>query len=507
MAVYSLFINDTSILGSPGNIGQSADGIGDIVEFSRSYDDLAKLTIRMFDPPWEPRFGADATVLLYRDGVLVFEGLTGMPRSVVGVRNFPVVEYVASDYAELLRRGSVLTVDGDAAVSLAPGALSSVVDQLLTLVTDELTGTRINLPATVQYFGGADAVETFPVSLQGESIDEAMRKIAAAAPGVGVAMLPGSEPGQSQYSFVNLYGSPHYSLEIDATLAGDLSIEQSLEGRAGAVKTLRGQTTGQVDVEYNNIETLTADWTADEQAKWRWQDAFERNKDGERFSNLVHVHRRFKYADAAITEDTPKVADVETIPGASPDEGIWQRVAIESIDTEAKTITLVLPAITMLKQTNASRNNPFHPGKSQPARVKLRYHVSGTGSLPINIAANRVPTDGFGGRAYQLAPRTCGFEKVITVPDGVNKERYADAAFRAFSEPTIVGSIPLNEDLPAALWFLNRRINIAAPSTVTTGYESMQAPMRGVRVTFDDGGAATIDFSRDDADMLGEGAR
>lgn len=502
---FSLFVNGTSILPSPVGAAEAAEGIGELVEFSRSFDEPAQLRFRIFDPPWQPQFGADASVLLYRDDVLVFEGLTGMPKSAVGATKYPAVEYTAMDFADLLRRGTVLNADGYSTVPLAPGSLKSVVDQLLELVGEELAGDRVGLPATVQYRGGADAIQTFPVTLEGESIDEAMRKIAASAPGVGVVMLPGSEPDQSQYTFVNLYASSAYSLEIDATRVDDLEIEQSLEDRAGAVMTLRGETTGQVDVEYDSEEELTPDWTAEQEANWSWHDAFERNSDGERYSGVKDVHRRFKYSDAAITEDTPMIANVEIIPGVEP--SIWQRVAIESRDIENKAITLVLPAVTRPRQTNASRNNPFDYGRSQPAAVKLQYQVSGTGSLPIEIASHRFPADGFAGRAYQIAPRRCGYVKVITVPDGVNKEQYAADAFRAFSEPTFRGSIPLNEDLPGKLWLLDRRINITAPATVTTGYEAMLAPMRGIRVTFEGGGSASIEFGRDDADLLGEGRR
>lgn len=498
---FSLLVNSVDILASAAQ----PDATGELVEFSRSYEEPASLTFRVFSPAWEPPFGADATVLLYRDGVLVFEGLTGLPRSIIGVGKYPAVEYIARDYSDLMRRGTVLGEDEYTSVQLAPGSLGSVAGQLIDLVGEDIAGDRIKLQAKVEYRGGAEAIECFPVTLEGESIDEAMRKIAASAPGVGVVMLPGEQPNESLYTFVNLYASPGYTVDIETVFVGDLTVEQSLEGRAGAVSTIRGETVGQVDVEYDEVEELTPDWTEAEQRAWKWEDAFERNVDGERFSPRVHVHRRFKYSNPAITEESPMAADVETVPTTEP--SIWQRVAVESIDIENQTITLVLPAITKLKQNNASRNNPFHPGKCKPARVKLRYSISGTGSLPISIAAHRVPSDGFAGRAYQLAPRTCGYVKVITVPDGVSKEQYAADAFRAFSEPTVFGSIPLNDDLPADLWMLDRRINIASPSIATTGFEAMMAPMRGVRVNFDGGGSASIEFNRDDAELLGEGGR
>lgn len=112
------------------------------------------------------------------------------------------------------------------------------------------------------------------------------------------------------------------------------------------------------------------------------------------------------------------------------------------------------------------------------------------------------PGNGYSGRAYALAPITCGYERLIAVPAGVDAERYVVQAFNVLSEPVVSGRLPISGDLPNALWMLGRRINIKRQSGGTTGYENLAAPLLGITVEFEGGGRCELEFSNDKSALL-----
>lgn len=509
MPRYRLKINDTTVLNGPPLAVAEGDGVVDLIDFRRGYDGPAELRFRVYGDPGTPRFGADARVVLYRDDVLVFEGLTSLPRRSWSTDRYPHCEYTAFDYSNLLRRGTVLDENDNQSIALAGNTVGAIVTSLLELAGGQLTAERVGLEAEVNYRGGADALPAFPVTLQGQSFDEALRKIAAAAPGVALVMLPGFEEGESRYTFVNLYGSSPYQLLIDATRVPSLAIQQSIDDRCGAVRVLQGITQGETEFDLDQEVELTPDWTEDEENEWTWDDFFTRDKDGAPRS-LAHVYRRFTYADPddEITEATIPVGMTEVEPNElDPEDGIWQRNEVVELNTSEKKVLLRWPSIRKLPNRKVYWFNKWDPGHAKPAATKMQYNASYTGQVPIVIEEQRLPGTGFGGRAYELAKQTCAFEKIITVPGGVTRAAYAQVAFRAFTEPLVNGSIPINEPLPADLWQLDRRINVATVGGHTTGFESMQAPLQSITVEFGGGESGSIEFNRDDTKILGEGNR
>ncbi len=508
MPYYRMKVNNTIVLDGPPLASAVEDGVINLIDIRRSYDGPSELRFRVYGDPGTPRFGADAKVVLYREEVLVFEGLTSLPRRSWATDRYPYSEYTAFDYSNLLRRGTVLDENDNQSIALAGNTVGAIVTSLLELAGAQLSAERVGLEEVVNFSGGAASLPAFPVTLQGESFDEALRRIAAAAPGVALVMLPGASEGLSRYTFVNLYASSPYQLLIDSTRVLSLAIQQSLDDRCGAVRVLQGNTQGEAEVEFESEVELSPDWTDDEASQWTWSDYYLRNS-GDQQGDNSHVYRRFSYEDPSdeISENSLRVALVRTQPNnEDPDYG-WQRNQIVDLNTTEKKVLLRWPAIRNIPNRKIWFFNAHDPGHVKPALAKMKYTNNFSAQAPIVIAEVRVPGTGFSGRAYEIAKRTCAFEKIITVPAGVTREAYAQAAFRAFTEPLVIGSVPVEDPLPDDLWRLDRRINIATAGGIATGFESMSAPMRAFTVKFMSGETATVEFNRDDTQILGEGGR
>lgn len=187
---------------------------------------------------------------------------------------------------------------------------------------------------------------------------------------------------------------------------------------------------------------------------------------------------------------------------------VWQQVSIAKLNLSASLVLLNLPAIMPL---GSRRYNPHEPGRAKPGPARLAFSRAGEVSTPIIINSYRWPPEGYAGIAYQLAPITCGYEKVVQVPAEVNAEAYVRDAHAAVSEPITSGQIPIRGDLPddparpEGMWLLSRRINVTTGSHGDTGHEALRAPLMGFRVDFAGGVSATLDLEYDRSEMLERG--
>ncbi len=514
MALYQLLVNNAVVLANSTPGVPSPHGVA-MASFERNYNGPAKLTVR-FNCDWRhPPFGAGAVVRLLRDDVEVFRGRFDMPRPIADVRAAPGVELVAYDLARQLNYGAVVDGEGNVSIRLREGALRDVVTAFMEHAAAEFD--RVGVSTECEFIGGADSIQCAPVGLDNRPADQWMHAIAAAAPGVRCFLASPAEPGQlPRYAFVSLFGANAFDVSIDERFVPTLNIRESLDGRYGAVQTLEGATPGGAEVEFDQFEDLIPNWE-DLSAGgiplpgtppypyipgWKYDDAYGRDADGNPTA-LAKVYREFKWTGGTLQPDMPLIGFARVI-----DDDVhprWQHIEIESIDYDQKIVLLREPAIKMLGRFKGSKRMARDPGRAKPATaVKLRYTIAGTAGNVIYRPAVRHPATGFAGRAYELDPFTCGTVLQVPLPGFVSRETYAMDVHRAVSEPTVDGTLPLSEDLPAELWNLARRINIVSGSHGLTGYENLQAPLLGIVARFGGGNTCELQFSRDDSTLLRE---
>ncbi|MBX3396497.1 MAG: hypothetical protein KF841_14140 [Phycisphaerae bacterium] len=521
---YSLIINGSIVLGD-APAGALPIPVS-LVTFERNYDDPAELVIRV-DGTWRGApWACDTPARLERDGTIVFEGLIYLPIPVATQQDFPAVKLSILDRSHALRFDPAVNNDGFPEINLATGTLSSVIASFFAMTNVAAIMSAKGVSTSADFVAGADTVQCLPVSLGGESIDEAVRKIAASAPGVRVFLAPPASAGDApRYRFVRLYQTNAYDLTIDTTRVEQLSLTPSLDGRGGAVRTLGGKTQAGADVEVLEDVPLIPAWAvvnppdpdpdylapgrdATNESNWTLKDAFDRTKETGEYANefMAAVYRRFTWERNDLTEDMIRVAHVERVHDDNPDASRWVARPIESIDIANRVLWLKNPAIaTRLVRNPHAYRYYSHRGRSVAMAAKLRVRTEGTAATPIYIASHRVPETGFQGRAFQMAPIRCANELIIKVPAGVNVEQYCIAAHAALSEPTILGEVPLDGDLPAELFTLARRINLRTASHGSTGFEDLGAPLLGVSLAFDPAVRSSLKFNRDDSQQLPEG--
>lgn len=481
----------------------SLSGIGRVTPVSLrvNYEDPAELTLQVDRDIWAPAFRADSRVQLWVDGVLRFEGLSGIPRPFAKVGGAVIQEIVCRDRAHALGQAGLADNWDNSAIELDAGALSAVLAQYLPFVQEHLE--RVGVDTAFQYENGAEGAECTPVTIGSGNVAGGFREIAAAAPGVMCWLHPGDGKTQKPaYRFTRIFESPQYDLAFEAVRVPEIDLQVSLDGRCGAVRTGRTSQWGQA-TEYLERE-LTPGWNSKLEAGWspakanQTSTANEVAMAPERWADAQYyawVYRRFSFAAFAdiLARNAAMVAVAySTFESDAP---VSWFIQVEDVDWETQHVMLRFPAIM-----DAPAGQPFGrdyivSGAAKAATVALRFSYKGmTGMFGESI---RVPAQGFGGRAYQLAPITCGCERLIGVPAGVDNETYCRQAFMAMSEPIVSGRVPINGDLPADLWGLNRRINIVRESGDATGYEALAAPLLGVTVEFASGGAASLEFNTD----------
>lgn len=463
---------------------------------ARSFDGPAELGFAVLNQWRNPAWSADSDVRLERDGRALFRGLLDLPASQVTLGGSRL-NFIARDRSNIQRPAVATT--GFTAIRLTPATLGNTATQLLAHVATTLES--IGLQPTFAYSGGAEAIQVLQVDLANKTIAEAVRMVAEAAPGVRVWLDPTGEDGD-QWRFVAVYNSPRVVIEIDVDRLPEFSIQRSLEGRCGAVRTNSRQANSQ-----NNVTTktqLAAAWNTALQANWTIDQARSSTDASGAASEMSKVYRVWSFAAFASAVSPEFEIEAQVLkPGYTTP--VYQTIEIESIDWDAKTVTLVQPAIRMMRYRKCAGGRFFSvPGKASPADVWLRYTNNTQGST--TLPGERFPQSGFAGRAFALAPTTMAFEKQIEVPPGVPMAAYAADAFRALSEPLVEGSVTLYGDLPDAVLDLAARVCFATASLGPTGYETLDAPVFGYRINFSEqGNSSEIQFSSSKELMMQKG--
>lgn len=518
MPTYELRIDGTAVPLGPG-VQLSCS----LVRYELSYDGPAELVLRFITNWRTPPFATDAVVEFLVDGVRRFSGLFDPSRPYVADVNEHYVEYTAVDLCEYATRMFPFSQYGKPSFTLSPGPLESVLAQYMLAPEVALKLTEVGIDTTFGFAGGAEAIECLPVSLESASLDAALRQIASAAAGAVGVMLDCTQP-LPRYTFVNLYGSDIYDLVIDSSLLEKLDLPTSIEGRCGAVLTLAGQTTGSADVEESQRFELSPAWPREPrellfgekiypEQEWTIRDASVVIKSGMPPNETVEpgpralVYRLYSFASAATPPNvnSSPTAEIHINTDADGANGLWKRIEIQSIDYDRKLVLLKEPAIAS-PPPGSIRYNPHEPGRAKGARVQLAWSTAATGSAQINIPSIRFPASGYAGKVVAMAPKRGRTVKLISVPPGVNRAAYAQYAHQALSEPLVRGEVPIRGPLPTELWGLARRVNIRSAQHGPTGKETLEAPVKGIRVAFERGGSAQVQLSRDTAALVDGGA-
>lgn len=488
-----------------------------IVRYEAHYDGPASLVVQCHVDWRSAPFAPDALVELFVDGARVFVGRFDPPRPFVSSDNEQFVEYSSRDLRDHAARIVPSNPLGQPSFSLAPGRLDAVLAEYLATPDVLAALAACGIDAAPAFVGGAEELETFPVSLDRATLDEAMQQIASHAPGVGVRLDAASTP--PRYLFANRFAAPLYDLVIEDERLAELDLIPGIDGRAGAVQTLAGQTTGtSPEQPLTQVGLLTDDWeklphpTTGRTLEQDWVIADAAEDDAGAPLSRAHVYRRFAFSHLAAAPVPPSpgsalAAEVRTFQDAeNAANDRWKRVEILAIDWEARRLYLKEPALRHSAGAFFGRFNVHEPGRSKGAAVRLRWSAAAGGRTTIYTAAERYPAVGFSGRILDYAPVRGATVKLITVPAGVDRVRYVQQAHAALSEPEWTGRIPLAGALPAALWQFDRRVNLLSSSHGPTGYEALAAPIKGLQVTFAGGGAAEIELSRDTAETTREGS-
>jgi hypothetical protein len=526
MAVtYTLYLGGVPRLDLKGvhNLPTRYTGI-ECTNFQRNYDDPARVSFSLIGE-WAPYpFGADVQVELYHGDVRVFEGLTDLPSVIFTADNQKAVQYTAEDRRATMDRVIAKTSpeqlpdfpppERQPQIDLPAGPLSEAVDALLAHVGEDMLSKGVN--NLVDFAGdGADQLQSRGVSLSDTTIDRAFVELAASVPGCRVFMNP-SAVGLPRYTFVNLFGTATRDIYIDETRISELPIQASTKGCAGAVKIYGGLTHGNTSARFNVAHRVFRAWNPDYEKEWSKERAggLMQLLPGapDEHKELFKVFRVWSFEGI----DVPRKKIIGCVrrkpPGDFDDVGggpdYFETLRIDSINFEDQTITLMEPAVNL----NASPARLHCPGNVSAAssslggdHVFICWSDEDSASVDITIQPIRYPETGFAGRAAALAPIKCTVEKDITVPPGVDRTVYAVQAWMAYSEPVFSGSLPINDDLPADLMFLARRINLKTRNHGGTGFEVMAAPIMGVNVSFLPQIQSELEFSKDFSAMVSGG--
>ncbi len=506
MAAVVIKVNGTQVFPGRSKLGRVTP-----MSLAINYDDPAEFRMEIGDRDiWSPAFPADSDVQVFIDGTLRFRGLSGIPRPRAKAGeplNAMVQEITCRDYRHALSHAPHADQWDNESIPLDGGTLAAVLAQYLAFVQADLE--RLGMSAEFKYAGGAEAATCIPVTCQSGGVDGGFAEIAGGAKGVRCLIDPGDGDRElPAYKFVRLFGVEAYDLAFEQVRIPEIDVEVSLDDRVGAVRIAQGSQWGQAEV-YDE-DTLTPAWDPDWEEDWTPAAAYNSYSDEYVQANPAawadnqgpsQVYRLFSFAGFAGRLPRTAAMMAAVYSDISGDNPVTWMVEIEHVDWAAMTVLLKFPALRD-QRTGQPFGRDYHTAgwNKSASLVKLRW--AGQGSLPLISAAVRVPPQGFGGRAYQLAPLTCGVERRLSVPAGVSKDDYAREAFAALSEPLVRGKVPINGDLPAELYGLARRINLVRESGDATGWETLAAPLLGVAVEFGGGGRASLEFNTDRSTLV-----
>lgn len=461
-----------------------------LVALTRNYESPAVLEFKQIGTWNSPLFAPDSIVSLKRDDVTIFAGLLDTPGFGVSPKDGSIIRYRAFDYSSLAGGTTAADENDQPAIDLQAGALSVVVSNFLLKCGPLLAAA--GLDSLPRFSGGAHLVQLGPVTIRDESLDSAIRKIAAAAPGVRVFI--DFENNVPAYKFIRLHGSPAYNLVVDVTRLDGLDFDVSLDGRAGAVLVTDSTSD---ETQPTEVRAMAPSYNASKASDWNVNAAAETDGTTGKPTELSEVFRRWSFASFAdsVSLSNPVHALMD-VPGQTEKE----EIQIESIDPKAKTVLLRSPAIRPPPPTKINRaRNPRIKGKAIAANVYLRFVPND--STSANYPGVRFPAAGFDGHAYALAPRSMARERKFTTPTGVDTTQFARDMFNIISEPLVRGTIPILGEPPIEVLLLDRCLNLASESHGRTNLESLRAPIMGYRLDFAGGMRTDIDFNNDLSDV------
>lgn len=502
-----------------------------LVGYERAYDGPAAVKFRC-DTDWaNPPYGGDRIVELWLPGateddapVRLFEGLLNGPAPFVTADNHRYVEYEAVDRCSLAAKLYPKNQYGNYSFNLRSRRLGAVLEEWLAYTEVKQALDDAGIDRAVVFTGGAEEIENFPVSLSNATLDSAMREIARSAPGVGVLLDCAIEATSSKprYRFVNLYGAALYDLAIDVTPIGKLQIKESIEGRGGAVQTLTGHTLGTTEMVLERRANLKPAWdqvTKVEgktlEQRWNSREAAKVDEATKKISELGQVFRLYSFEDADPPPSPKSPVVVEKLVYVDPEGSTtdpnskkWKAVECLAIDYEKKTVLLKEPMIRTVSDRGEQIQNMIETSRcaGKAATMRIGWTANESGKASITIPSIRVPATGFSGRVSQLYPLRGRTTVNVAVPAGVDRARWVAFAHAQLSEPDYKGEIPIVGPPPVELLALALRINLTTATHGRTGYEHLQAPLKGISVEFSEHNAlgATLQLSRDTTELLKE---
>lgn len=470
-----------------------------LMSLERTFDGPAALTFRVLGDWTGGPILPDQSVRLWQrlpgdaaggSGTLIFEGLAGLPQPVAHEAQARAVEYTALDRRAIMQHREARLDDesGSPGIPIRGASLETMAAQLLALVGPQLEAAGIE--AAFDFVGGAEVIQGDNVSLYADTVDGAIERIAASAPGVAVYLSrPAGFAMRPRYTFVYLFGGEIYDLVLDAQHVREIPFTWDVEGCCGAVRTIPKRTVATAQAKIDRRVELEPAWaeTAEERAALEAQWSSRRasvTKDNLDEDPVSLVFRKWRYpAGTAIEADMPLAARYLVEDDEEPSSRLWQTLRVTAHDPTERTITLNLPACRPMRGRLVAPG-VVDRGRARAADTELIWSSEQHSGVPLHTAGARWPETGFAGFAVQLRPTTCAWERTVEAPAGVDATQYAQFAHAVLSRPRYEVAVPLVFDLPTALWALGRRVNIRTDGAGLTNLESIEAPLTGVRVDF-----------------------
>ncbi|MFO0971819.1 MAG: hypothetical protein U1A27_00055 [Phycisphaerae bacterium] len=291
----------------------------------RSYDGPASLS---FVSDRGQVFAPDSIVRLSIAGQTAFEGLLEPIQiehsAAAGGRR----RYTAFDRSRAMGNPIARWTTGDVQFPVSYGSLGGVIGAYLAAQAGELG--RVGLAASATFLAGADGVPVLPVQLSGVTIHAGLEALARSAPGVRIVV---SAAG-NRYEAHAVHGTKPYALDLQRYRVEQVSIEQSLEGCAGAVRTARRQFS--LPTTQYFLLALNPAWNAALEATWSADKAGQVDATTGQPAAIGDVFRLFTWSGAV-----PAGAQVfvdQDMGGASAALTQWRPVEVEAIDVEQRLV-------------------------------------------------------------------------------------------------------------------------------------------------------------------------
>jgi hypothetical protein len=334
--------------------------------------------------------------------------------------------------------------------------------------------------------------------LAGLSFDEALQVLLGYFDGLRFVV----EPDTLLWRIVNVLEAPAHTVTIGSDVVLSNRLTESIAGRFTAVR-VTGRAVAGTKIERT---ALAPAWDTGLQSTWTIDQGFLAGTIAgtppttldDALTPAQRVYRRWSFAafsqDIIESEPVRLVQKVRTAVGQT---GYVEVKMAGPPDWDSKIIFAKYPAPDPAPSEEGARPNWRIPGKANaPLEMALQYTRRVTGEAP----GIRRPESGYEGTAHSRY----GLERelVINQEDRATLER-SQQLLDAHKDVIYEGDLPVAGDVPAWLWNLGVRVNIAGQGR-TTGLEHLGAIATGFVHEFADGGRTTIYLTTDRAGFLGK---